>query len=140
MVQNSEESIREWFRDMERHTQNLDFTSARKMMAADVLAFSTRTNVMKGIEALVNEQWKPTWPNLRDFTYNLDQLEVRVSGDFALAVLPWNSKGFDTSGKSFMRPGRATIVFQRQNGAWLAIHSHYSLAPGTPPTTHPPGA
>ena len=56
MVQNTEQSSREWFRELERHTQNLDFTSARKLMAEDVLAFSTRTNVMTGINALVDEQ------------------------------------------------------------------------------------
>ena len=139
MVQDAEHSIREWFREMERHTQNLDFTSARKLMASDVLAFSTRTNVMTGVEALVEEQWTPTWPSLRDFTYDLDQLHVRVSGDFAWAVLPWRSTGFNSDGTSFPRPGRATIIFEQQNGVWLAIHSHYSLAPGTPQTTQRPG-
>ena len=140
MVQDPEKSIRDWFREMERYTQNLDFTRARKLMAADVLAFSTRTNVMTGIDALVEDQWTPTWPRLRDFTYDLDQLHVRVSGDFVLAVVPWNSTGFDSDGRSFLRPGRATIILEQQNGDWLAIHSHYSLAPGTPPTTHRPGA
>ena len=138
MAHDAEQSIREWFQEMERHTQNLDFESARKMMAPDVLAFSTRTNVMTGVDSLVEEQWAPTWPSLRDFTYDLDQLHLRVSGEVAWTVVPWKSTGFNSDGTSFPRPGRATIIFEKRDDAWLAVHSHYSLAPGTPPSTHRP--
>ena len=32
--------------------------------------------------------------------------------------------------------GRATLVFHRQNGAWLGIHSHLSLNRGVPQASH----
>jgi hypothetical protein len=37
--------VREWLHIMERCTRNLDDAMAQKLMAEDVLAFSTRTNV-----------------------------------------------------------------------------------------------
>ena len=136
MSQETEQSIREWFHVMEGCFRDLDYDTARKFMADDVVAFSTRTNVMTGIEALVTQQWMPTWPNLRDVSFNFDQLHWGTSGDLAWAIITWNSTGFHPDGTSFPRPGRATVIFERRNGTWLAIHTHYALAPGTPPTTH----
>jgi len=136
MSQEIEQSIREWFHIMERCFQDLDYATARKLMAEDVLAFSTRTDVMSGIDALVTQQWTHIWPNLRDFTFNFDQLHWGASGDLAWAVITWNSTGFHPDGTSFPRPGRTTAIFERRHGTWLSIHTHYSLAPGTPPTTH----
>jgi ketosteroid isomerase-like protein len=140
MAQDTEQSIREWFRIMERCFQSLDYATARKLMAEDVIAFSMRTNVMTGIDALVTQQWAVNWPNLRDFTFSFDQLHWGTSGDLAWAVITSNSTGFHPDGTSFVRPGRTTVIFERREGTWLAIHTHYSLAPGTPPTTHRPGA
>jgi hypothetical protein len=37
--QNPEQSIREWFHIMERCFQNLDYATARKLIADDVIAF-----------------------------------------------------------------------------------------------------
>jgi hypothetical protein len=57
MSQDTEQSIREWFHVMERCFQRLDYATARKLMADDVVAFSTRTSGMSGIDALVTQQW-----------------------------------------------------------------------------------
>ena len=136
MSQDTEQSIREWFHIMERCFRNLDYATAQKLVAEDVLAFSTRTNVMSGIDALVTQQWMVNWPNLHDFTFNFDQLHWGASGDLAWAIITWHSTGFHPDGTPFPRPGRTTVIFERRNATWLAIHTHYALAPGTPPTTH----
>ena len=86
--QNPEQSIREWFHVMERCFQNLDYATARKLMAEDVIAFSTRTSVMSGIDALVTQQWSVNWPALREFTFESAQLCWGTSGDLAWAVIP----------------------------------------------------
>jgi ketosteroid isomerase-like protein len=140
MTQDAEQSIRDWFHVMERCFQSLDYATARKLMAEDVIAFSTRTSVMSGIDALVTEQWSVNWPALREFTFNFDQLRWGTSGDLAWAVITSTSTGFHPDGTSFVRPGRTTVIFERRESRWLAIHTHYSLAPGTPPTPHSPGA
>jgi ketosteroid isomerase-like protein len=92
--QNPEQSIREWFHIMERCFQNLDYATARKLIADDVIAFSTRTSVMSGVDALVTQQWAVNWPALRDFTFNFDQLHWGTSGDLAWAVITSTSTGF----------------------------------------------
>jgi len=73
-----------------------------------------------------------------DFRFTTAQTHVLVSDDASLAVViaPWTSTGFDTEGRPFDRPGRATIVFHRSDRTWIGVHSHLSLNRGVPQTSH----
>ena len=53
----------------------------------------------------------------------------------ATVVAPWTSTGYHQDGSTFDRPGRATMIFSKQNGAWLCTHSHMSLNRGVPQQT-----
>ena len=73
----------------------------------------------------------------RGFEYILHGINperVLVSADRTMAtvVAPWTSTGYARDGASFERPGRATMVFSKENGAWLCTHSHMSLNRGVP--------
>jgi ketosteroid isomerase-like protein len=130
------QAVREWFQTLERSVRRVDYPTMRHHFAPDVLSFGTRADVVSGLDALMANQWSGIWPNIRDFTIDLDQLHWGASGDLAWALAPWNSTGFHPDGTSFPRPGRATVIFERRQGKWLATHTHFSLSPGTPPTTH----
>lgn len=125
-----------WLRALERCVRNVDYTAARDLFAPDVVAFGTRADVVEGLENLQNNQWSGVWPTIRDFTFDLDQLRWRWSGDQGWAVVTWTSTGFHPDGQPFARPGRATLVFVRSDGALRAQHSHFSLNPGTPARSH----
>jgi len=58
--------------------------------------------------------------------------EVRCIGNDALlcVVAPWDSLGVNRDGTTFPRPGRATLLLVRRE-RWVAVHSHFSLAPRT---------
>ena len=88
------------------------------------------------LEHLEKNQWRNVWGTIADFHFIVDELQSGVSGDGlqAWAVVPWTSTGFHEDGTTFDRPGRATVVFTRNtaDGPWRAIHTHISLAPGTP--------
>ena len=65
-----------------------------------------------------------------------DLVEIDLHhGDAAWAAVPWSSTGYHENGEAFDRPGRATATYVRENGKWLATHTHFSLKPGTPPHT-----
>ena len=130
------QAVREWFQTLERSVRRVDYPTMRHHFAPDVLSFGTRADVVSGLDALMANQWSGIWPNIRDFTIDFDQLHWGASGDLAWALAPWNSTGFHPDGTSFPRPGRATVIFERRQGTWLATHTHFSLSPGTPPTTH----
>jgi ketosteroid isomerase-like protein len=130
------QAIRQWFQTLERCVRHVDYQTARQTFAPDVLSFGTRADVVSGLDALMANQWSGIWPNIRDFAIDLDRLRWGTSGDLAWGIVTWGSTGFHPDGTAFRRPGRATVIFERRRGQWLAIHTHFSLFPGTPPTTH----
>lgn len=130
------QAIREWFQTLERSVRRVDYPTMRQYFAPDVLSFGTRAEVVSGLDALVANQWSGIWPNIRDFTITFEQLHWGASGDLAWGIAPWTSTGFHPDGTAFPRPGRATVIFECRQGKWLAMHTHFSLFPGTPPTTH----
>jgi ketosteroid isomerase-like protein len=135
-VTDLQDELRRWFEQFEGYVRRRDFAGGRTLFADDVVAFGTRADVVRGLDTLAANQWQPTWPAIADFTFRHDQLHVEGDGDIAWAVVPWTSTGFHPNGTAFERPGRATLTFARRGGRWLATHSHFSLNPGTPPTTH----
>ncbi len=54
---------------------------------------------------------------------------VGFAGDRAWIAAPWTSRGTRADGTTFPRPGRCTIAFERRDGRWLAVHTHFSLTP-----------
>jgi ketosteroid isomerase-like protein len=132
----AEQAVREWFQTLERCVRQVDYQTARAIFAPDVLSFGTRADIVSGLDVLVANQWSGIWPNIRDFMFNLEQLHCGAAADLAWGIVPWTSTGFHPDGGSFPRPGRATVILERRDGVWLAVHTHFSLFPGTPSTTH----
>lgn len=131
-------SIRRWFETLERCVQTVDYDAARAIFAADTVGFGTRVGLAIGRETLAEQQWSGIWPNIREFHFNLDDLRWGSEGELAWGVCTWESIGFDRDGQPYDRPGRATVILVRRSGAWLAMHTHFSLVPGTPPRTYGP--
>jgi ketosteroid isomerase-like protein len=129
-------ALRRWFEELQACVRKVDFAAGRALFAEDVIAFGTKADIVGGLDPLAANQWQPIWPNIADFTFLLDHLHAGHDGDLAWGVIPWTSTGFHPDGTPFDRPGRATVIFVRRDGRWLARHSHFSLNPGTPPTTH----
>jgi len=86
----------------------------------------------------VATQWDNVWPNTTDFRFVLEQTSLLASpdGKMAVAIAPWTSTGYHEDGKTFPRPGRATLVFSKHGDRWLCTHSHMSLNRGVPQTSH----
>jgi ketosteroid isomerase-like protein len=130
------EQMQAWFRNLQDCVRRVDYTSAVALFAADVASFGTHAEVVTGLEALRASQWSNVWPNIEDFTFDIEQVHGGSDGAGGWAMAPWTSTGFDEQGAPFDRPGRATVTFARRDGTWLAVHTHFSLNPGTPPRTY----
>jgi ketosteroid isomerase-like protein len=131
-------AVRVWYALLGRYCAAVDYENAATIFAPDVLSFGTKATLVSGIEHLRRNQWEGIWPNIRDFA--IDLASVQGGGDErrAWGVAGWSSTGFDRDGNAFERPGRATVILERRDGAWLAVHTHFSLAPGTPQQTFGP--
>jgi len=131
------QAVEKWFDAFGSYVAAESYEPARKMVAEDVVAFGTKAELVEGLDYLVDEQWKGIWPNIEEFTF--EDVRARGTGDRAWAAATWTSTGFDEDGEPFHRPGRATVVIRRDDdGAWRAIHTHFSLFPGTPQQTFGP--
>lgn len=125
------QALKEFFSRMSACCAAVDFDSAEVLFAPDVVSFGTKATIVSGLDNLRSQQWEHIWPNIEGFEMLLEQMHGTYNDNVAWGMLPWTSKGFDTDGNSYARPGRATAVLERREGKWLCIHTHFSLAPET---------
>ncbi len=131
-------AVRQWFELLGRYCATVDYDSAMDIFAEDVVAFGTKMDVESGLDTLRKNQWEGIWGNIRDFKVDLNGVRAAGDADSAWGVATWTSTGFDEDGNTYFRPGRATVTLARRGGRWLAVHTHFSLYPGTPQRTYGP--
>jgi len=59
----------------------------------------------------------------------MHQPEVTVRGDTAWITYYWTDAGVTKAGERQTSAGKSTRIFVKDNGRWLCIHGHYTLAP-----------
>ncbi|MEA2930464.1 MAG: hypothetical protein QOG38_2892 [Hyphomicrobiales bacterium] len=124
----------DWLERFAGYVRDVDYAAARPLFHPDVLAFGTHRDVIPGLAAWQSTQWDNVWPRTSDFRFSTGAARILVSADQTMAtvVVPWTSTGYHEDGTTFERPGRATMVLHKENGAWLCTHSHMSLNRGVP--------
>lgn len=128
-------SVKDWLERFAACVRALNYAAARPFWHPDVVIFGTYQELVRGLLAWEATQWDKVWPHTEGFAFLLDETVVLASPNtgMATAIAPWTSTGFHPDGTPFDRPGRSTLVLQRQaNKGWLGVHSHMSLARGTP--------
>ena len=58
----------------------------------------------------------------------MHQPQVTVRGTVAWVTYYWTDEGI-VDGKRVTSRGKSTRIFVKENGKWLCIHGHYTLAP-----------
>lgn len=132
MAEDVRAAVRDWFAALQGCVEGVDYATARALFAEDAIGFGTKASLAVGRDTLEARQWRGIWPNIRDFRFDLDGLRAGGDGDTAWGIATWGSTGFDQQGQPYDRPGRATVIFTRRAGVWTALHTHFSLFPGTP--------
>jgi ketosteroid isomerase-like protein len=120
---------RAWLAELEACVGAHDFARGRTIFAEDAVAFGSVAAMLVGLDALEQYQWRRVWPFIRAFRFTTDQLHCGVAGTTVWLACPWTSEGLRADGTTFPRPGRMTAVLQRDDGRWLAVHTHFSRVP-----------
>ncbi len=122
--------LRAWLLTWQARVRAGDLAGGRELCAPELLAFGTRAEMVEGVDAVMNAQWRHVWPRIREFTVDAIGARGAVEGDRGWVATRWDSQVSRPDGSSFPRPGRLTILFERRDGRWLATHTHFSLTPG----------
>ena len=122
-------AIRAWLVELQTCVRAVDYERAKAIFLPEVVGFGTYSGVLDGLEELAAEQWRHVWPQIRDFTFRLDELREGADGALAWAACPWDSRGLRDDGSLFPRPGRMTAILVEREGRWPAAHTHFSLYP-----------
>ena len=128
-------AVKDWLARFSACVRAVDYAAARPFWHDDVVIFGTYQELVHGLADWTHQQWNNVWPHTEGFAFDLAETLVLAAADgsMAVAVAPWTSTGFHQDSTPFDRPGRATIVLQRQpDGRWLGVHSHMSLRRGVP--------
>jgi ketosteroid isomerase-like protein len=126
---NVEETAKAWLREMEACVRAVDFDRVRSIFSPDVVGFGSVSAMLVGLDALERDQWRRVWPMIRGFTFETSDLRCGQDGDIIWIACPWISQGQTADGLWQDRPGRMTVVLKYEDGHWLAVHTHHSLAP-----------
>lgn len=133
-------AIERWFAAWSGQVAEVDFAPALELFEENIASFGTHMEVVEGLQALADNQWRNVWPTIEDFRWNLETLKVGVSPDrlFAIGIIAFSSTGIAEDGSRFDRPGRGTVAFARTavGDVWSGVHTHISLTPGTPQKSH----
>ena len=132
-------SVKDWLERFAACVRAVDYAAARPFWHPDVVIFGTYQELVRGLPAWQETQWDNVWPRTEGFAFLLDQTLVLASpnSNMTVAIAPWTSTGFHRDRVRFDRPGRSTLVLQRQaDGRWLGVHSHMSLGRGVPQESH----
>ena len=128
-------SVKDWLDRFSACVRAVDYAAARPFWHPEIVIFGTYQELVRGRPAWEETQWDNVWPRTEGFAFLLDETVVLASPNtgMAVAIAPWTSIGFHRDGTRFHRPGRSTLVLQKQaDGRWLGVHSHMSLARGVP--------
>ena len=140
VAEEDKRSVGEWYARWDKFVAEVDFKPVREMFAEDVVAFGSKMEMMTSQEVLERDQWRSVWPSIEDYRYDLSTLEVVTSPDrlMAMGAVLFRSTGIHPDGKKFVRNGRSTCTFMRTaiSAPWICTHSHLSVTPGTPYTSH----
>ena len=99
------------------------------MFDSACFAFGTRNSSLDGLDALVTNQWGPTWLVTTGFRFAEGSVHTWLSDDLTQASVAalWSSYP-DEELQRPVRTGRATFVL-RHHERWRCIHSHLSYTP-----------
>ena len=124
-----------WLETFSGYVREVDYASARPLFHPDVLAFGTHRDIISGLAVVADDAVGQCLAEDLGFPLRHRRgARARVGrqhdGDGGRRRGP--APAISQDGSTFDRPGRATMVFSKQDGAWLCTHSHMSLNRGVP--------
>ena len=124
-----EPAIKKRLEDRARVIGNKDASAAVGYYADEIVNFDLAPPLAhRGREATDPagfQGWFDTWDG--PFALELSQLEIRATGDLAVAFGFLHMTGKRTDGSTTDAWARFTACLERQSGEWMIVHEHQSF-------------
>ena len=75
VLEEDRRSIADWFVRWGELVGNVDIKRVREIFVDDAVAFGSKVEMVTSRDALEREQWRPIWPTMADYRYDLSTLE-----------------------------------------------------------------
>jgi hypothetical protein len=130
----SKTDICNWLEDFAACVRAADYAQGRRLFSPEVCSFGTIAEMARGLDELVETQWRQVWGATRDFVIDLDTAVIQCNGSdgHSYALVTWRSVNADPGHQAPLRVGRATIIFEPEpespHGV-RACHTHFSKKP-----------
>ena len=125
---NDENQIRQLIEEWRNALSNRDLDRMVQNYAPDMLFFDAVPPIQLQDAAAYRKSWEQMLPHLpARVAADQRELEVKVSGDLAIAHCLTRLTDADTKETAAAGWVRVTMCFERQNGAWRVVHEHVSV-------------
>lgn len=123
--------LEQWLRDFSRAVRDRDFRSGRDLFDEKVISFGTVCSRAENLDELMQQQWQLIWPNTEGFDFEYHSARSALSERQIVIISGWHSRRLVPDGQMLLRQGRATLVLKREGNDLRAVHTHFSMLPGT---------
>lgn len=125
------DKVRAWLEEFERCVNRVDYAGSAKLFYEGATVYGLYSDA-KWISEINQKEWTREWPCIQNFAWTYGSRTSIWSEDQtqATAFLTFVSTGYDTYGKEFSRPGRATVLLLHRDGLLLCFHMHMSVEHG----------
>ena len=119
--------ILQWLKTFEKFVRERNFEDAKLLYKDSPTLFGTRVEHSMDIEQYYKFQWAKIWNTSENFAIS-EVVKVESGDTLCIAAVLWtNTTSIDDV--KVHRSGRATFVYEIQDGIPKAIHSHFSESP-----------
>lgn len=123
--------LQSWLMEFASAVRDRNYEPARELFHVDVTGFGTVSDRYVGIDELQQQQWQPVWDRTEGFEFDLAETDYWADGELHVVITVWSSVGVAADGGRRLRRGRATLVLSESVDGFKALHTHFSMAPGS---------
>jgi catechol 2,3-dioxygenase-like lactoylglutathione lyase family enzyme/ketosteroid isomerase-like protein len=112
--------LRLWLGEWQECVRTRDYAGARSLCAADLVAVDDGDRLV-GLDQVAEQLWPRRWGALAGFRIDLGTVRGGAEGDRGWVLAAWEAAEARPAARGWL-----TVVLERRQGRWLAVHTHGS--------------
>jgi ketosteroid isomerase-like protein len=123
------QDVQDWMTRFARCVRERDYVGGEALFSPAVDAFGTVADRARGLDSLVERQWREVWDATEGFDFDYATAQAWTGANLTCVAARWSSRGLAGTIMPADRTGRATLLLTRDARGWQAVHTHFSIDP-----------